>query len=72
MTFTFKVIILTVRRLMISHLIIKQRINFAEKFKTDAPVLADLLVSDGLVEMQRKVQQKENGAVVVPCMILTA
>nr|DAR32696.1 MAG TPA: hypothetical protein [Caudoviricetes sp.] len=45
---------------------------FAEKFKADAPVLADLLVSDGLVEMQRKVQQKENGAVVVPCMILTA
>ena len=35
MTFTFKVIILTVRRLMISHLIIKQRINFAEKFKTN-------------------------------------
>lgn len=28
-------IILTVRRLMISHLIIKQRINFAEKFKTN-------------------------------------
>ena len=45
---------------------------FAEKFKADAPVLADLLVSDNLVEMQRKVQQKENGAVVVPCMILTA
>ena len=35
MTFTFKVIILTVRCLMISHLIIKQRINFAEKFKTN-------------------------------------
>ena len=27
---------------------------------------------DGLVEIQRKVQQKDNGAVVVPCMILTA
>lgn len=45
---------------------------FAEKFKADAPVLADLMVSDGLVEIQRKVQQKDNGAVVVPCMILTA
>lgn len=45
---------------------------FAEKFKADALVLADLMVSDGLVEIQRKVQQKDNGAVVVPCMILTA
>ena len=35
MTFTFKVIILIVRHLMISYLIIKWQINFAGKFKTN-------------------------------------
>lgn len=35
MTFSHKLIILVVRRLMISHLIIKCRINFTEKFQID-------------------------------------
>lgn len=45
---------------------------FAEKFKADASVLVDLLVSDGLVEIQRKVAQRERGTFTTPCLILTA
>lgn len=46
---------------------------FVKKFGKDAKVLADLLVSDGFIEIQSKVQQKdEHRFVTTPHLILTA